>query len=104
MVGIDAWSWDRPLPFLASEFKKTGDPKIIWEAQFAMCNLALLMERFTRVGLEDNLHLDKGRLAKNSGEQVERIVRIARELGREPATPDETRHILNLKGEDKIRF
>jgi len=35
VVGIDAWSWDRPLPFLAEEFKKTGDPSVIWEAHFA---------------------------------------------------------------------
>ena len=35
VVGIDAWSWDRPLPFLAQEFKETGDPKVIWEAHFA---------------------------------------------------------------------
>ena len=35
VVGIDAWSWDRPLAFLAEEFKQTGDPKVIWEAHFA---------------------------------------------------------------------
>jgi kynurenine formamidase len=35
VVGIDAWSWDRPLPFLAREFKERGDPKVIWEAHFA---------------------------------------------------------------------
>lgn len=35
VVGIDAWSWDRPLPFLAEEFRKTGDPKVVWEAHFA---------------------------------------------------------------------
>jgi len=35
VVGIDAWSWDRPLPFLAKEFKEKGDPKVIWEAHFA---------------------------------------------------------------------
>ena len=35
VVGIDAWSWDRPLPYLAKEFKETGDPKVIWEAHFA---------------------------------------------------------------------
>ncbi len=35
VVGIDAWSWDRPLPFLAEEFKQNGDPSIIWEAHFA---------------------------------------------------------------------
>ncbi len=35
VTGTDAWSWDRPLPFIAEEFKKNGDPKIIWEAHFA---------------------------------------------------------------------
>lgn len=35
VVGIDAWSWDRPLPYLAKEFKETGDPKVIWEAHFS---------------------------------------------------------------------
>jgi kynurenine formamidase len=35
VVGIDAWSWDRPLPYLAKEFKATRDPKVIWGAHFA---------------------------------------------------------------------
>ncbi len=35
VVGIDAWSWDRPLPFIAKEFQEKGDPSIIWEAHFA---------------------------------------------------------------------
>jgi len=35
VVGVDAWSWDRHLPFLAKEFQTTGDPKVIWEAHFA---------------------------------------------------------------------
>jgi kynurenine formamidase len=35
VAGIDTWSWDRPLPFLATEFKKTQDPKVIWGAHFA---------------------------------------------------------------------
>lgn len=35
VVGIDAWSWDRPLPFLAKEFAETRDPRVIWEAHFA---------------------------------------------------------------------
>ena len=35
VVGIDAWSWDRPLPFLAKEFQETGDAAVIWEAHFA---------------------------------------------------------------------
>jgi kynurenine formamidase len=35
VVGIDAWSWDRPLPYLADDFKRNGDPKVVWEAHFA---------------------------------------------------------------------
>jgi uncharacterized protein (DUF849 family) len=43
-------------------------------------------------------------MAKSSGEQVAKIARIARELGIEPATPDEARKILGLKGQDKVQF
>ena len=35
VVGTDAWSWDRPLPFIAKEFDKNGDPSLIWEGHFA---------------------------------------------------------------------
>jgi len=73
-------------------------------AQFPMCTQALLLGGNVRVGLEDNLYLDKGNLAKSSAEQVEKIARIAAELGIEPATPDEAREILGLKGLDKVNF
>lgn len=35
VVGIDAWSWDRPLPFIAADFQKNRDHRVIWEAHFA---------------------------------------------------------------------
>ena len=35
VVGIDAWSWDRPLPFIAQDYAKTKDASLIWEAHFA---------------------------------------------------------------------
>lgn len=35
VVGTDAWSWDRPLPKIAEEYKKSKDPSIIWEGHFA---------------------------------------------------------------------
>jgi uncharacterized protein (DUF849 family) len=66
--------------------------------QFPMCTTSLLMGGHARVGMEDNLYVEKGVLAKGSADQVEKIIRIARELGREPATPDEARQILGLKG------
>ena len=49
-----------------------------------------------RVGLEDNIMYRKGELATNA-QLVARAVRIARELGKEPATPEEARKILGLK-------
>jgi uncharacterized protein (DUF849 family) len=73
-------------------------------AQFPICTQSLLIGGNCRVGLEDNLYLDKGQMAKNSGEQVAKIIRIAKELGVEPATPDEARKILGLKGIDKVAY
>jgi uncharacterized protein (DUF849 family) len=98
------------LVFLHNTAKELLGEDFVWsvcaagKSQFAMCNLALLMGGFTRVGLEDNLYLEKGRMATSSGEQVEKIVRIAKEHGLEPASPEEARQILGLKGTDKIKF
>ena len=44
-----------------------------------------------RVELEDNLYLEKGIKARSSAEQVAKIIRIAKEPGIDPATPDEAR-------------
>ncbi len=57
---------------------------------------ALVMGGHIRVGLEDNIHYAKGRPAKSNAELVERIARLAREVGREVATPEEARKILGL--------
>ena len=98
------------LVFLLNSAREIFGDEFVWSVcaagkhQFKMCNLALLMGGNTRVGLEDNLYLEKGRMAKSSGEQVEKIVRIAKEHGLEPATPDETREILNLKGIERVKY
>ena len=73
-------------------------------AQFAMTTHALLMGGNVRVGLEDNLYLEKGILASSSGEQVAKIRRIAAELDVETATPAEARQILGLKGLDQVGY
>jgi len=57
---------------------------------------SLLLGGHVRVGLEDNLYYERGVLANNV-QLVERIVRIIRELGMEPATPEEAREIMGLK-------
>ena len=57
---------------------------------------ALLMGGHVRVGLEDNIFYKKGEPAKNNAQLVERIVRLAKELGREVATPREARAMIGL--------
>jgi 3-keto-5-aminohexanoate cleavage enzyme len=64
-------------------------------AQLPITTLSMLMGGCVRVGLEDNVYYGKGDLATNA-RLVARTVRIARELGKEPATPDEAREILGL--------
>jgi uncharacterized protein (DUF849 family) len=72
--------------------------------QFPMMAAALGMGGHVRVGLEDNLYLRKGVLAKSSGEQVAQVKEIMERLSLENASPDEAREILTLKGVDKVGF
>jgi len=68
----------------------------IGPAQVPLTTLAILLGGHSRVGLEDNVYYTKGTLAKSNAQLVERTVRIARELGRELASPGEARQILKL--------
>ena len=65
-------------------------------AQNPLTTMGMILGGCIRVGLEDNIIYRKGELATNA-QLVARAVRIARELGKEPATPDEARKILGLK-------
>jgi 3-keto-5-aminohexanoate cleavage enzyme len=69
----------------------------IGKSEFLMAAAAIAMGGHVRVGFEDNIYLEKGVLAKSNGELVAKVVRIAKELGREIATPAEARKILGLK-------
>lgn len=65
--------------------------------QFPMAAMGIIMGGHVRVGFEDNVYLEKGVLAKSNGELVAKVARLAKELGREIATPDQARRILGLK-------
>lgn len=67
----------------------------IGKSQVPMLTMAILLGGHTRTGIEDTILYDKGIIATNTM-LVERVVRIAKELGREIATPDEAREILGL--------
>ena len=57
-----------------------------------------------RVGLEDNLYISKGRLAKSNAEQVTKIRHILELLSLDLATTDEARAMLELKGTADLPF
>lgn len=67
----------------------------IGRAQLPLATVAITMGGHVRVGLEDNIYYSKGVLATNEA-LVARIVRLANELGRPVATPDEAREILGI--------
>ncbi len=63
----------------------------------AFCTTAVNLGGHCRVGLEDNLYLGRGILAKSNADLVGKMVRIIREFSLEPATPDEAREILGIQ-------
>jgi 3-keto-5-aminohexanoate cleavage enzyme len=76
---------------------------VVWTAmgigkhQFRIAVMSLINGGHVRVGFEDNVYLSKGVLARSNAELVEKAVRLARELGREPASPDEARQLLGIE-------
>ena len=67
----------------------------IGRAELELAKVAIDMGGHVRVGLEDNIWFEKGRLARNE-ELVARVAQIAREKGRPVATVDETRKMLGI--------
>ena len=97
------------LVFMVETARKTlGSDNFVWSCcaagrmQMPLVTLALILGGNVRVGLEDNLYIGPGQLAKSSAEQVEKIIRIAKELNAEIATPAEARQILGLKGREGV--
>jgi uncharacterized protein (DUF849 family) len=97
------------LMFLLNTAKKTFG-EFQWSVcaagrhQFPMGVINMIQGGYMRVGLEDNLYISKGKLAKSNAEQVEKAIRIAHELGLEIASSDDAREMLGLKGLDKVNF
>jgi len=89
----------RNLMFLVDSIPKEGSTWTCtgigrWHMPAAMTALALGGN--VRLGFEDNIFLHRRVLAESSAQLVERVVRVAGEWKREPATPDEARQILQL--------
>ena len=65
--------------------------------EFPMAAQAVLLGGHVRVGLEDNLYVDRGVFGSNA-QLVEKAVKLIRLLGPEVATPAEARKLLGLRG------
>ncbi|HSP81767.1 MAG TPA: 3-keto-5-aminohexanoate cleavage protein [Myxococcaceae bacterium] len=88
---------------LASMARQVG-PEDTWEVigisrvQWKLVAAALVLGGNIRVGLEDNFYLDAAgkEMARGNGPLVEKAVRMARDIGREPMSPDEAREALSI--------
>jgi len=69
----------------------------IGKTHLPMSMMGLILGGHIRVGMEDNVYYTKSGLAKSNAQFVERIIRIAKEYGREVATPQDARKILSLR-------
>ena len=69
----------------------------ISQEQWLLVSTALALGGNIRVGLEDNFYLSPGKMAEGNGPLVEKAAGMARDIGKEPATTEEARAILQLK-------
>jgi uncharacterized protein (DUF849 family) len=96
-------SWGQPAtPEAMTYMRNLLPPGSPWFAfgislyQFPMVAQALLLGGHVRVGLEDNLYLEKGKLAPSNAALVEKAAHIIEVLGDQVASPAEAREILGL--------
>jgi len=64
--------------------------------QLSFATFGILLGGHVRVGLEDNVHYERGELAESNAQLVERVVSVAETLGRAVATPAQARNILGI--------
>lgn len=70
--------------------------------ELPLTTIGMLLGGNVRVGLEDNIYYRKGELATSNAQLVERAVRMAREFGREIATPSQAREMLSISQTPRI--
>jgi len=102
-LGWPGGTWTPPTPQGLIFMVENLPENCIWNVsvmdpptQWKILTQAITMGGHVRVGWEDNPYLPNGELATSNAQLVETIVKIARELGREIATPEEARRIMGI--------
>lgn len=105
-LGWQGGAWTPPTAEALLFMVHNLPPNVNWnlsvmdaETQWKLLPLAMSLGGHVRVGWEDNPYLPNGELAEQNAELVEVVVRMAEQMGREIASPDEAREIIGIKRE-----
>jgi 3-keto-5-aminohexanoate cleavage enzyme len=90
---------NRDLTFMSESIPQGSSFSVagIGRFEFSLAEQAIQTGGHVRVGLEDNLYLEKGVLAKSNAELVQKVARMAKAFGREIASPAEARVLLRME-------
>lgn len=105
VLGGNTAEIDQVLHMLRTAQRTLGEATFTWSAagvgyrgEFQLAATSLILGGHVRVGLEDNLRVTPSQMARSNAELVEKAVELTGLLDRRPATPDEARATLGLKG------
>lgn len=110
VLGANAAELDQLVHMLRTAQRLLGDD-FTWSAagvgypgEFHLVAASLMLGGHVRVGLEDNLRVRRDARARSNVDLVDKAVELARLFDREPATPDDARKLLGLKGAGAVAF
>jgi 3-keto-5-aminohexanoate cleavage enzyme len=102
-LGWKGGCWTPPTPKAMVYMADHCPPHFVWNTSvmdpvehWKVLTAAIMLGGHVRVGMEDNPFITPGKYARSNAELVEKIVRIARDVGREIASPNEARGIAGL--------
>jgi len=111
VLGANMVEPDQLIHMLRTAERLFGAGNFTWSAagvgypgEFHLVALGLMMGGNVRVGLEDNLRVRRTAMAESNVDLVEKAVALAAMFDRVPATPDEARAVLGLKGSEDTDF
>ncbi|ORX15683.1 3-ketoacyl-ACP reductase [Mycolicibacterium wolinskyi] len=111
VLGANAAEPDQLIHMLRTAERVFGRDSFTWSAagvgyrgEFSLAALSLTLGGNVRVGLEDNLRVTRTENASSNAELVQKVAQLAALFDRTPATPDEARQYLGLKGAGAVAF